>query len=106
VLGILSSPRKEVNAHRIYALARADNEGLGWLRSPFRDSVLLLKGDSVQVDCNCAEVKNTKDLTLKGINKFKVIVSVSAFYSKIEEEWYQITEIMNKLWHRTHWKKG
>jgi len=82
-----------------------DNEGLGWLRSPFKDSVLLLKGDSVQVSCNCAEVKNAKDLTLKDINKFRVIVSVSAFYSKIEEEWYQITKIMDKLWHRTHWKK-
>lgn len=81
-----------------------DNEGLAWLRSPFKDSVLLLKGDSVELDCHCADVKNAKDLTLKDMDDYKVIISCGALYTKIEEEYYQITKIMGKLWKRQHWK--
>lgn len=81
-----------------------DNEGLGWLRSPFKDSVLFLKGNSAEINCECAEVKNAVDLKLSDLDKFKVIISCSAFYSRIEEEWYTITKLMNKLWHRSHWK--
>ena len=80
-----------------------DNEGLAWLRSPFKDSVLLLKGNSTKVDCNVADVKNVLDLKIRDLQKYKVAVSCSAFYSKVEEEWYSLIKLMNKLWHRTHW---
>ena len=80
-----------------------DNEGLAWLRSPRHKNVLLLKGASAHVDCNCAHVINATDLTLKDIEAHDAIVSVSAFYSKIQEEWYCLTKTMDRLWHRTHW---
>jgi hypothetical protein len=82
-----------------------DNEGLAWLRSPFKDSVLFLKGQSAKVDCNCADVMNTVDFKIKDAERYKVIISVSSFYSKIEEEWYSISKFFDKLWHRTHWKE-
>jgi hypothetical protein len=80
-----------------------DNEGLAWIRSQKHKNALLLKGGSATVDCNCAHVMNATDLTLKDMGAYDAIISVSAFYSKIEEEWYSLTKIMNKLWHRTHW---
>lgn len=80
-----------------------DNEGLAWLRSPGYKKVLLLKGASAIVDCNCADVMNASDLKLEDIEAHDATISVSAFYSKLEEEWYCLTKIMEKLWHRTHW---
>lgn len=80
-----------------------DNEGLAWLRSPFKDSVLLLKGNSTKIDCNVADVKNILDLRIRDFQNYKVMISCSAFYSKVEEEWYSLIKLMDKLWHRTHW---
>lgn len=80
-----------------------DNEGLAWLRSPFKDSALLLKGNSTEISCNCADVINASDVTLKDLEKYKAIISCSAFYTRIEEEWYSLGKLMSKLWHRTHW---
>lgn len=80
-----------------------DNEGLAWLRSNHYKKALFLKGASVTLDCNCADVINAADLKLKDIEAHDVTISVSAFYSKIEEEWYSLTKIMDKLWHRNHW---
>jgi hypothetical protein len=82
-----------------------DNEGLAWLRSGLYDKVLFLKGASAVIDCNCAEVINATDLTLKDLNAYDVIISCSSFYAAMQEEWYAVTKIMEKLWHKSHWKK-
>jgi len=99
LLELLGSKHKKI----IDLYGSRDNEGLAWLRSPFKDSVLLLKGQSAKVDCNCADVMNTIDVKLKDLEKYKVVISVSSFYSRIEEEWYSISKFFDKLWHRTHW---
>lgn len=80
-----------------------DNEGLAWLRSPFKDKVLLVKGNSVTIDCNIAEVKNASEIKLQDLDNYQAIISTSAFYSTTQEEWYAITRLFEKLWHRTHW---
>jgi len=81
----------------------ADNEGLTWLRSPDHKNVLLLKGASAKVDCNCADVINATDLTLPDIEAHDAVISANAFYSKDEEEWYSVGKIMQKLRNRLHW---
>jgi hypothetical protein len=82
-----------------------DNEGLAWLRSKRKDSVLLLKGASVKVDCNCADVMNTVDVKLKDLAKYEAVVSCAGLYSQINEEWYSITKLFDTLWHRQSWRK-
>lgn len=77
-----------------------DNEGLAWCRSPYKDSVLFLKGNSVKIDCNCADVMNMSDVTLADLAKHKAIISVSAFYSNLAEEWLCLGKLMDKLWRR------
>jgi hypothetical protein len=84
------------------AFGSRDNEALAWCRSPRQDSVLFLKGESVEIDSRWKAV-NTKDVTLKQISTYKAIISCSAFYSDIREEWYSLTLLMNKLWNRTNW---
>lgn len=82
-----------------------DNEGLAWLRSPFKDSVLFLKGASTKVDCNCADVKDTVNISLKDLENYDVIISCASFYSRVSEEWYSLAKLFDKLWHRTHWQE-
>jgi len=83
-----------------------DNEALGWLRSPLKDSVLFLKGNSVEIDCRCADVINATDVTLKDFEKHKVILSCSAFFGSLDEEWHSLQKIMDKLWNRGHWSEA
>jgi len=79
-----------------------DNEGLAWLRSPYKDSVCLLKGRSVEVDCEYP-VMNALDFRLSDIPKYKVFVSPACLYSTLNEEWYSIGKLVDKLWRRHHW---
>jgi len=80
-----------------------DNEGLAWLRSPYKKNVLLLKGNSVQIDFNDADVMNALDFKLRHLDEYKVIISPASFYSSIREEWYAIGKLTEELWHRTFW---
>jgi hypothetical protein len=83
-----------------------DDEGLAWLRADgFKDKVLLLKGNSVTVDCNCADVKNATDLTLSDMYEYKAIISPAHLYSSIEEEWHSMPRIVSQLWNRTSWSE-
>lgn len=82
-----------------------DNEGLGWLRSPFRKNALLLKGNSVELECDFADVLNASEVTLKDIEKHDLILSCANFYSSSQEEWFNIGKLTKKLWTRTHWNE-
>jgi len=80
-----------------------DCEGLGWCRSPFHDSILLVCGDSVDVSSSW-NVKHVKDVTLSAFRKYKVILTVSSFFSTKTEEHYFMKTVMDKLWRRMHWE--
>ncbi len=80
-----------------------DNEALGWLRSPFKDSALLVKGASVKINSQWDSC-NMADLTLKKISEYDLIVSCSAFYGDIREEWKGLAQLMTRLWRRTHYR--
>ncbi len=79
-----------------------DNEALGWLRSPRKDSALLLKGASVKINSQWDSC-NMADLTLKKISEYDVLISCASFYGDIREEWRGVLQLMNRLWRRTHY---
>jgi hypothetical protein len=80
-----------------------DNEGLAWLRSPMNKNVLFLKSDTVDIDCNCADVKNTVDFRISDLDKYNLVISAAAFYSTIREEWRSVGELMDRLGRRQGW---
>ncbi|MGD0451195.1 MAG: hypothetical protein ABSA79_09110 [Candidatus Bathyarchaeia archaeon] len=86
----------------IDAFGSRDNEGLAWCRSPRADSILFLKGESVTINSKWPSI-NAKDLTLKELSSYKAVISVSAFYSSIQEEWKCLALLMNKFWNRLSW---
>lgn len=79
-----------------------DGEGLAWLRSPYRDSCLLVHGDSVKLNCEWDTVK-VSDLTFRQIEKHKVIITVAGFYSTLREEHNATSTITTLLYSRKHW---
>jgi hypothetical protein len=79
-----------------------DNEGLSWCRSPYQDNILFVVGDSVEVSSRWPAIKVSK-LKLSDFQDYKVILSVSAFYSSLKEEHLAIKRMMELLWQRTHW---
>lgn len=79
-----------------------DNEGLGWCRSPYKDSVLFLIGDSVKVKSRFPTVK-VSDFNLSSVKGYKVVVTVSGFYSSDREQNHAIQTVMSVLWRRTSW---
>lgn len=91
--------------HKILDLyGSQDNEGLAWLRSPFKDSVLLIKDENVEVDCNCADVMNVKDLTIQDIENYKVVISCYSLYQSMNKEYYQLRKVFELFKRRRHWK--
>lgn len=79
-----------------------DNEGLGWCRSPLKDDILFVTGDSVELNGKWDTRKISK-LTYADIKKYKVILSVHAFFTNYNEEFWAMNEIIKRLWARTHW---
>jgi len=79
-----------------------DNEGLAWCRSHRQDSILFLKGASTEIESSWP-AKNADELKLEDLEKFKVIISCSAFYASLREEWATLTKIMDILWNRDYW---
>lgn len=81
-----------------------DNEGLAWCRVLEKDQILFVTGDSVEIKGKWRQLK-VKDLTLKDFDKFNVVLSVSAFYGDLDEEFHGMNEIIYKnLYRRTHWQ--
>lgn len=82
--------------------ASRDNEGLGWCRSPYKDSILFVIGDSVDVSSSF-DSKHVSKMRLADFGKHKVVISASAFYSNLSEEHHALKYLMDLLWRRTHW---
>ncbi len=82
-----------------------DSEGLAWCRSPFKDSILFIIGDSVEISSEWP-YKKVSELTLSDLNDYKVILSVSAFYGNLDEEFDALNHILyNVLYRRIQWSK-
>lgn len=79
-----------------------DNEGLAWCRSPYKDGVLLVAGDSVDISSSW-DYKHLHDLRFSDFEKYKVIITVPAFYSNLKEEYHGIGTLVDLLWKRTSW---
>ena len=79
-----------------------DNEGLAWCRSPYVDDILFICGDNTDIACSYP-FKHIKDVKLSDFRQYKVILTVSAFFSRLREEHHFFQIIMDKLRHRTSW---
>lgn len=79
-----------------------DNEGLAWCRSPLKDSVIFVVGDSVRISSEWPCVK-ISELKASDFKKYDVVTSVHAFYSTPEEEFVGLNRILDTLYRRTHW---
>jgi len=81
-----------------------DSEGLAWCRSPFKDSVLFIVGDSVKISSEWPSIK-VSELSLKDFQDYDIITSVHAFYGNSEEEFKGLNRILGILYQRTHWNE-
>lgn len=82
-----------------------DDEALCWCRSPRKNSILFLKGETVDISSEWPS-KNAKDITLKDIDKYEAIISCADFYSTLHEEFEGLTKFMDMIWHRSGWKNA
>jgi hypothetical protein len=73
-----------------------DCEGIAWCRSPYKDKVLFLVGDSVKVKSRWPVV-NVSDFRLESLRGYKVCVTVNKFYSSDREKHHAIQTIMKIL---------
>lgn len=80
-----------------------DNEGLAWCRSPFKNSVLFVTGDNVDVKSQW-DTKSVSEVKLSDFEKYRVVLSCSAFHSGVEAEFHAMNEIVLTLYRRTHWE--
>ena len=80
-----------------------DNEGLAWCRSPLKDSVLFIVGDSVKIRSEWPSKKLT-ELSFSDFRDYDVITSVHAFYGSSDEEYLGLNKILDMLYRRTHWE--
>lgn len=81
-----------------------DNEGLAWCRSPFKDKVLFVVGDTMDVKSQW-DTKRVSDLRLHHFRKYKVILSVSSFHPSIDAEFEGMSRVVDVLWNRLSWQK-
>lgn len=82
-----------------------DNEGLAWCRVNSKNEVLFLTGDAVQINGPWDSLQ-LRQITLKDLEPYPVVVSVSAFYHDMDEEFYSLNKIIYKvLFKRTHWRR-
>lgn len=79
-----------------------DGEGLGWCRSPYKDKILFVHGDSVKLNSEWDAVK-ISDLTFHHFKHYKVIITVAAFYSSPLEEHQATERLVTILYMRRHW---
>lgn len=79
-----------------------DNESLSWCRSNRADSVLFLKGIGTEIKSQWPS-ENVLDVTIEQMQKYKVVLSCSAFYLNPKEEFYSLGVFMDKFYHRIHY---
>lgn len=69
-----------------------------------KDDILFVTGDSVEVNGKWDTIQISK-LTYADIKRYRVILSVHAFFSNYNEEFWAMNEAIKRLWARTHWIK-
>jgi hypothetical protein len=79
-----------------------DGESLAWCRSPYKDKILFIHGDSVKLHSEWDSVK-ISDLTYEHFKKYKVIITTNAFYSSPLEEHQATERLVTILYMRRHW---
>ena len=79
-----------------------DNEGLAWCRSHRQNSILFLKGASTDIESSWP-AKNAEDLRFADFEKYQAIISCSAFYANLREEWQTLAKVMDFIWNRNHY---
>jgi hypothetical protein len=80
-----------------------DCEGLAWCRSPFKNSVLFIVGDNVDVKSQW-DTKSVSEVKLSDFEKYRVVLSCSAFHSGVEAEFQAMNQIVLTLYRRMHWE--
>lgn len=84
-----------------------DNEGLGWCRCKkfSKNEILFVHGISAELSSGYDAI-NFDNLKFKDLKRYRVIISVSAFYSNMNEEFEGLNSILYRvLYQRTNWKK-
>jgi len=79
-----------------------DSEGLAWCRSPLKDSILFITGDSVDVKSQWDAVR-ISNLKLRDFRKYDVMLSVSAFHPNVDSYFYAMNRIVDTLYQRFAW---
>lgn len=79
-----------------------DGEALAWCRSPYKDKILFIHGDSVKLRSEWDSVK-ISDLTFQHFKRYKVIITTAGFYSSPLEEHQATERLVTILYSRTHW---
>jgi len=81
-----------------------DNENLAWARktSPV-DDILMVTGDSVDLDCSWDAVK-VSDLTYNKMNEYEVTLTCDSFYVNQMDRFKSIEKIIDNFWDRLSWK--
>jgi len=81
-----------------------DNENLAWARktSPI-DDILMITGDSVDLDCSWDTVK-VSDLTYNKMNEYEVALTCDSFYVNQMDRFKSIEKIIDNFWDRLAWK--
>lgn len=85
-----------------------DNEGLAWCRCPLfsKNEILFVIGDSVEMKRCRWDVLKMREFSLKEMEKYRVILSVSAFYGSLDEEFRSLNDLIyTNLYKRTHWRE-
>jgi hypothetical protein len=83
-----------------------DNEGLGWLRSPYIEDrkVLLLRSKFVDVNCSF-ETKPAADFNLKDFESYDMIISPYSFYMDLGDQYQNAGLITRLLEQRGSWNR-
>jgi len=93
--------------HGVFDLWGARNgEGLAWLRSKWAEEkrVLLLHGDNTSV-ASSYDSKPISRYTNDDLEHYDIIISSSPLYSSLDAEFEFTNQLIDRLYHRLHWRK-
>jgi hypothetical protein len=82
-------------------------ENLAWLRSDWAKEkrILLLCDENAIVECQTADVKPYTRLRLEDFSDYDLIINSSPLYRSLDAEYEACNFIIDKLWHRLHWRR-
>jgi len=84
-----------------------DNESLGWCRSPYKNDVLLLVGNTVSLEFEKETFPwmRINEFSLKEAEKHKLVVTAPKFYSSEHEQYTALSSVVDMLKWREEFKK-